>query len=103
MILLLLIFMYVCRNVHRLLGKTVGQIPQQTSEETGDGVGKQRAWGDQKRRNKTINSKKQKCNHLKRRHVKKEVPPAEPYGESSHPLSAKSAQLIASYTPVHTT
>lgn len=66
----------------------LGDIPQQTSEETVDRVGKQRAWGDQKRRNIAIKKKKkkkrQKCNHLKGKHVKKEVPTEEPYRERSH-------------------
>jgi len=39
------------------LGKTVGEIPQQTCEKAVDGVGKQRAWGDQNRRNIAINKK----------------------------------------------
>lgn len=98
-----IIHFYVCTNICRLLGKTVGQIPQKTSEETWNGVGKQRAWGDQKRRNKRIsNNKKQKWNHLNCRHVKKEAPAAEPYGESSHPLSAESAHLIASLKHLYT-
>lgn len=42
------------------MGKTVGEMLQQTSEETVDGVGKQRAWGDQKRRNTAINKKRKK-------------------------------------------
>lgn len=38
----------------------LGDIPQQTSEETVDRVGKQRAWGDQKRRNIAIKKKKKR-------------------------------------------
>lgn len=39
---------------------TLLEIPQQTSEETVNRVGKQRAWGDQKRRNIAINKNKNK-------------------------------------------
>lgn len=67
-----------------------------------DEVGKPRSQGDWNRREIAVNKIEVKCHHFKHRHVKKELPAEQPYGESSHACSEESACLGVSLKCLYT-